>query len=86
MGSSPLLQVQTYHMLQTHVVLFLWKSLETVFLNAICRQSGVNGNRKNRATNGNRKPCIQRFFLSTFVDSIDVFDCRLSGVKLLKIS
>ena len=29
------------------------------------------------------KPCIQRF-LSTFVDSIDVFDCRLSGVKLFK--
>ena len=85
MGSSPLLQVQIYNMLQTHVVLFLWKSLETVFLNAICRQSGVNGSRKNRATNGNRKPCIQRF-LSTFVDSIDVFDCRLSGVKFLKIS
>ena len=85
MVSSLLLQVQIYNMLQTHVVLFLWKSLETVFLNAICRQSGVNGNRKNRATNGNRKPCIQRF-LSTFVDSIDVFDCRLSGVKLLKFS
>ena len=85
MGSSPLLQIQIYNMIQTHVVLFLWKSLETVFLNAICRQSGVNGNRKNRATNGNRKPCIQRV-LSTFVDSIDVLDCRLSGVALLKFS
>ena len=28
-------------MLQMHVVLCIWKSLETVFLIAICRQSGT---------------------------------------------
>ena len=29
---------------------------------------------------------VSNDFLSTFVDSINVFDCRLSGVQLLKIS
>ena len=43
-------------MLQIHVVLCIWKSLETVFLIAICRQSGDKWKSKNRATNGNRKP------------------------------
>ena len=28
---------------------------------------------------------VSNYFLSTFDDSINVFDCRLSGVKLLKI-
>ena len=50
---------------------------------AMCRQSGDTWQSKNRASNGNRKPCFQR---STFVDSINVFDCRISGVKLLEIS
>ena len=70
-------------MLQIHVVLWIWKSLETVFLIAIFRKSGDKSQSKNRATNGNLKPCFKRF-LSTFVDSINVFDCRLSGVKLFK--
>ena len=48
---------------------------------AICRQLGDKWQSKNWATNGNRKPCFQRIFLSTFVDSINVFDCRLFGVK-----
>ena len=46
------------------------------------------------ATNDNRKigrqmaieNPVSNDFLSTFVDSINFFDCRLSGVKLLKIS
>ena len=33
----------------------------------------------NRATNGNRNS-VSNDFLSTFVGSIDVFDCRLPGV------
>ena len=48
-------------------------------------KSGDKWQSKNRATNGNRKPYFQRF-LSTFVDSINVLDCRLSGAQLLKIS
>ena len=35
-----------------------------------------------RATNGNRKLCFKRFF-STFVESINVLDCRLSGVDFV---
>ena len=85
MGSSPLLQVQIYNMLQIHVVLCIWKSLERVYLNAICRQSGINGNRKIERQMAIENP-VSKDFLSTLVDSIDVFDCRLSGVKLLKIS
>ena len=38
----------------------------------------------NRATNGNRKPCFLRFLYS-FVDSIDVFDCRLPYVLTVVI-
>ena len=34
-----------------------------------------------RATNGNQKHCFYNF-LSTFVNSINVFDCRLSSVIL----
>ena len=45
------------------------KSLETEFSIAICLQSYDN-----------RKPCFLLFFLYTFVDSINVFVCRLPGV------
>ena len=38
MGSYLLLKVQIYNMLQIHVVLCIWKSLETVFL--IIEKSG----------------------------------------------
>ena len=55
MGRYLLLYVQIYNMLQLHVVLCIWKSLETVFLISICRQSGDKWQSKNRATNGNRK-------------------------------
>ena len=72
-------------MLQIYVVLCIWKLLETVFLIAICRQSGDKWQSKTRATNGNQDP-VSNDFLSTFVDSINFFDCRLTGVKLLKIS
>ena len=34
------------------------------------------------ATNGNQN-IISNVFCSTFVDSINVFDCRLSGVRSL---
>ena len=44
-------------------------SIETVFSIAICRQSDDNGNRKLFLT-----------ILSTFLDSIRVFDCLLSSV------
>ena len=44
-------------------------SIETVFSIAICRQSDDNGNRKLFLT-----------ILSTFIDSIRVFDCLLSSV------
>ena len=45
-------------------------SLETVNSIAICRQGATNGNRKN----------VSKGSWSTFVDSINVFDCRLSCV------
>ena len=63
MGSSPLVQVQIYNMLQTHVVLSLWKSLETVFLNAICRQSGVNGNKKKSSDKWQSKTLYPKIFI-----------------------
>ena len=43
----------------------------------------TNGNRKIGRQMANENP-VSNDFLSTFVDSINVFDCRLSGVKLLK--
>ena len=46
------------------------KSIETVFLIAICRQWETNGNQKH----------FFYWFLSTFLDSIGVFDCRLPDV------
>ena len=49
----------------------LKKSLETVFLIVICRQLGDIMAIKNSVSND---------FLSTFVDSINVLDCRLPGV------
>ena len=47
------------------------KALETAFSVAICRQSGDKWQPKT----------LFLLFLSTFVDIINVFDCRLSGVK-----
>ena len=45
--------------------------LETVFSIVICRQMAIENSDSND-------------FLSTFVDTINVFDCRLPGVDLLK--
>ena len=49
------------------------KSIETAFSIVICRQSGDKWR---------SKTLFLTFFLSTFIDSIDVFDCRLPGVKM----
>ena len=48
------------------------KTARTVFLVAICRGRALNGKGK----------LVSNDFLSTFVDSINVFVCRLSGVYL----
>ena len=48
------------------------KSLETVFLIAICRLIGDKWQ---------SKAFFQTNFLSIFVDSINFFDCHLSGVN-----
>ena len=48
-------------------------SLQPVFSIAICRQSGDKWQSKT----------LFLLFWSTFVDNIDVFDCRLSGVNSL---
>ena len=50
------------------------KSLETVFSLVICRQSG---------NKWQSKTLFLMIFLSTFVDSINVIECRLSGVMML---
>ena len=50
------------------------KSLETVFSIAICRQS---------VDKWQSKTLFLMIFVSTFVDSINVFDCRLSGVCMV---
>ena len=47
------------------------KSLETVFSIVICRQSGDKWQSKT----------VSNDFLSTFVDSINVFYCGLSSVR-----
>ena len=47
------------------------KSIETVFLIAICRQWGDKWQSENT---------VSIDFLSMFPDSIDLFDCRLPGV------
>ena len=54
------------------------RSIETVFSIAFCRQSGDILSPVGRQ-NGNQNS-VSNDFLSTFVDNINVFDCRLSGV------
>ena len=51
------------------------KWLETVFSIAICCQSSDKWQSKT----------VTSDYLSTFLDSIDVFDCRLSGVIRAKV-
>ena len=46
------------------------KSLETVFSIAICRQSSDKRQSKT----------VSNDIWSTYIDNINVFDCRLSGV------
>ena len=47
------------------------KSLETVVSNAICRQSGDKWQSKT----------LFLMILSTFLDSINIFNCRLLGMR-----
>ena len=61
-------------------------AIETVFWLPFVASRATYGNRKIGRQMATENPVSNDFFLSTFVDSINFFDCRLSGVKLLKIS
>ena len=60
-------------------------SIFTEILIAICRQSGETCPSKIGRQMAIENP-VSNDFWSTFVDSINVFDSRISGVQLLKIS
>ena len=45
-------------------------------------RNSVFGYHLSPVTNGNRKQCVNFFLSSTFLDGINVFDCRLSGVEI----
>ena len=70
-------------MLQIHIVFAYGNAyvLETVLLIVIC----CHGNQKIGRQMAIKTP-VSNDFSCMLVDSINVFDCRLSGVKLLKIS
>ena len=60
-------------------------SIFTEILIAIVASRATHANRKIGRQMAIENP-VSNDFWSTFVDRINVFDCRISGVKLLKIS